>query len=132
MAPAHKVTLLTAFTVVVGFTVMLNNMGAPEQVTLLTVTAAVTDTWEVNALLLLGLAAVKTGTAALPLAPKPIAMLALFHENVEPATGLVKLMTEDCAPAQSDTFACGFTPGFGMTCTVNVCGTPGQATPFAV
>ena len=115
MAPAHKVTLLTAFTVVLGFTVILNSMGAPEQVTLLTVTEAVTDTWEVNALLLLGLAAVKTGTVALPLAPKPMAVLALFHEKVEPATGLVKLITEDCVPAQSVTFACGSTPGFGMT-----------------
>lgn len=44
VAPAHSVTLLTALTVVLGLTVILNSIGAPVHVTLFTVREEVTET----------------------------------------------------------------------------------------
>lgn len=94
---------------------MLKSMGAPEHVMLFTETEAVTETWEVNAVLLLAFVALNDGKPPLPLAPKPIEVFALVQANAVPETGLVKEIAEDCCPVHKVKFDCVFTVGFGIT-----------------
>ena len=77
-APEHKVWFDDAFTVGVGFTVMVKVRGVPLQVAPALVYEGVTVMVAVMAVVP-ALVAVKLGMLPLPLAPKPIAVL-LFDQ----------------------------------------------------
>lgn len=74
---------------------MVNKVGLPLHDTPFIVTEADTDTVEVRVALALEFVAVNTGMLPEPLAPKPIAVFALVHAKVAPATGLVKITALD-------------------------------------
>ena len=93
---------------------MVNKAGLPVQVTPFTNTEELTLTWELNGVVVLGLVAVKIGTLPEPLAPRPIAVFALVHAKVAPATGLVKFTTFEAAPLQSVMLLTALTVGVGM------------------
>jgi hypothetical protein len=95
--PLHKVRLLTGLGWVFGFTVIVNTVGLPVHVTPFIVKEADTDTDEVRVALALEFVAINTGMLPEPLAPKPMAVFALVHAKVAPATGLVKITALDDA-----------------------------------
>lgn len=114
-APLHNVWLVTALTFALGFTVIVNVIGAPVQPFALGVTVIVPDIAVVPALV-----AVKLGILPVPLAPRPIAVLEFVHANVVPGVRLVKFTAVVAAPAQTDWLATAATTGVGFTVMVNV------------
>jgi len=112
--------LAIAFTVGVGFTVIVNVVAVPVQplaVVGVTVIVAVIGAAVV-------LVAVKLGILPWPLAASPIAVLLFVQLNIVPATVPVKLIAAVAAPLQSVWFVTGPTVALGFTVIVNVIGAP--------
>ena len=82
--------------------------------------------------LLVALVAVNEGTFPVPDAPNPIAVFEFVHPKVAPVVGLVKLLAETVAPAQTVIFETAFTVGDGLTVIVNVSGVPEQPLALGV
>jgi hypothetical protein len=114
--------LAIAFTVGVGFTVIVNVVAVPVQplaVVGVTVIVAVT-----GAAVLF--TAVKLGILPCPLATRPIPGVLLVQLNIVPATVPVNVTAVVGEPLQSVWFATGATVAFGLTVIVNVIGSPVQ------
>lgn len=125
--PLHNICSNTAFTVGIGFTVMVNVIGLPVQVVPPLVYLGVTVMVPVN-----GAPVVLVDTKfrlPAPLAARPMAGLLLVQLYTVPATGPLKAWVT-VAPAHTVWFATAFTDGIGFTVMVNVIGVPGQVTPL--
>ena len=131
VAPAHKTWLATAFTVGVGFTVIVNVIGVPAHgtppVLLLGVTVIVATAGAVTAL-----RAVKLGMLPVPLAARPILVLLFVQLKVVPATAPVKFTEAVGAPLHTAWLATAVTVGIGFTVIVNTMAGPWQVTPALV
>ena len=114
-APLHNVWGVTAFTVGVGFTVMVNVLGVPGQPLAVgvTVTVAVTGALPV-------LVAANGAMSPFPLAGKPMLGSELVQANVVPATVPVKAMLLLLFPLQIVWLVTAFTVGTGFTVTFTV------------
>jgi hypothetical protein len=95
VAPLQYATLLTALTVGVGLTVMVNNSGVPIHPFAVGITVIVAITGAVPALV-----AVKDGIFPVPFAASPMDMVLLTHAKVEPDTGPEIEITDVVAPLQ--------------------------------
>jgi hypothetical protein len=124
VAPLHRIWLAGCTTLGVGFTVIVNVLGAPGQPDAEGVTVIVAVTG-----VLLLLMAVKAGIFPLPLAAKPIEVLLFVQLNVEPLTEPVYATAAVEAPLHNIWFEGCTTLGVGFTVIVNICGGPVQ--PFA-
>lgn len=118
-APLHTVWLPTAFTVGVGFTVMVNVLGVPGHPLAVGVTVMVAVTGVVPVLV-----AVNTPMFPLPEAAKPMEGVLFVQENVLPGTGPLMLMAVLLPPLQMVWLAMAFTVGVGFTVMVNEVGVP--------
>lgn len=124
--PLQKPWLATWFTTGIGFTVMVNITGVPEQVTPPLVKVGVTVMVAVIGAPVL-LVATKL-ILPVPVAPSPMSILLLAQLYTVPATGPVKF-TATGAPAHTVWLATAFTDGVGFTVMVKVFGVPVQVTP---
>jgi hypothetical protein len=129
-APLQTVWLAgMAVAVGVGFTVIVNWIGVPVQLTPLLVNVATTVNVAVTGAFV-ALAAVKAGTLPVPLVgARPIDCVVRDQEKVAPGTLLVNATdgTED--PLQYVWLATAFTAGTGLTVIVKVIGLPVQTAP---
>ena len=131
VAPLHNVWLATAFTVGVGFTVMVNVIGVPVQVTPLLVNVGVTvivaTTGAVPVLI-----AVKLGMFPVPAAARPILVLLFVQLYTVPAALPVKVTAAVGAPLHTAWLATALTVGTGFTVIVKVIVGPVQVTAALV
>ena len=126
--PLHNTWLATAFTVAIGFTVMVKFIAVPIQplaVVGLTVIVAVV------ALVRL-LAVVNDGILPVPLAANPIDGLLFTQLYTVPDTGLVNTIGTVTWLAHKVSSATGSTDAVGFTVMLNVSGVPTQLTPLFV
>jgi hypothetical protein len=124
-APLHTVWLGTAFTVGVGFTVMVNDVGVPGHPLAMGVTVMVAVMGADVALV-----ALKEAIFPIPEAPKPMAGLLLVQLYKVPATAPPKFTAVVGDPAHTVWLPTAFTVGVGVTVMVNARGVPGH--PLAV
>ena len=128
--PLHNTWLVIAFTVAVGFTVMVKVVGVPTQLTAplvnVGVTVIVATTGAVVALV-----AIKLGIFPVPLAAIPIdgALLVQLYVTVPPDAGLLKLIAAVDEPLHKTWLATEFTVAVGLTVIVNVVEAPVQVVP---
>lgn len=126
--PLHKDWFATAFTVGVGFTVMVKLVGVPLQLTPplvyvdVTVIVAVIGTFVV-------FVAIKAGILPVPAPARPIAVLLFVQVNTVPATGPLITMVFIVTPLQAVWLAIAFTDGVGLTVIVKLIVGPVQVTP---
>jgi hypothetical protein len=106
----HTVWLLTALTVGVGLTVIVNICGVPKQPFALgvTVTEAITG-------LLLELVAINDPILPVPVAASPIEVVLFDQLNVVPETAPVNTTADVAAPLHTVWFAGDVTVGVGLT-----------------
>jgi hypothetical protein len=126
--PLHTVWLLTAFTVGVGLTVIVNVVEAPVQVTPLLVYVRVTVIVATTATKP-EFVAVNDGISPVPLAPKPILVLLFVQLYTVPATAPLKFTAVVGDPLHTVWLLTAFTVGDGFTVMVKVIGVPVQVTP---
>ena len=131
VAPLHNVWLATAFTVGVGFTVIVNVVGVPVQVTPLLVYVGVTVIVATTGALV-GLVAVKDAILPVPDAARPMLVLLLVQLYTVFAPLPVKITAAVGAPLHTAWLATAFTVGVGLTVIVNVIVGPVQVTPALV
>lgn len=117
LAPLHTVWLPTAFTVGVGFTVMVNVLGVPGHPLALGVTVMVAVTGVLPVLV-----AVKAPMFPLPDAANPMEGVLFVHVNEVPGTGPAKLTAVVVAPLHTVWLVMAFTVGVGFTVMVNEVG----------
>ena len=131
VAPLHSVWLATAFTVGVGFTVIVNVIGVPVQVTPLLVyvgvTVIVATTGAVPVLI-----AVKLAILPVPVAASPILVLLFVQLYTVPAALPVKVTAAVGWPLHNVWLATALTVGIGFTVIVKVIVAPVQVTPALV
>ena len=84
LAPLQTAILAGTVTIAVGFTVIVNVEAVPEQPLIEGVTVIVAITAVVPVLV-----AVKSGISPIPLAPNPIVVSLLVHENTTPGVELL-------------------------------------------
>jgi len=127
VVPLHTVWFAIAFTVGVGFTVMVNVIGTPGQPVAddgVTVMVAVTGAPVM-------FVAMKLGILPVPAPPKPIDGVLLVHTKNTPGIEVVKF-TAAVAVALHTSWLPGYggsMTGVGFTVIVNVIGVPVQVTP---
>ena len=124
--PSQSAWLAMAFTVGVGFTVIVNVM--PEPVQPLAVVGVTVIVAVIGAAVLF--IAMKLGILPWPDAARPIEVLLLVQLNIVPATVPVKVIAAVADPLQSVWLATAATVAVGLTVIVNVIGAPVQ--PLAV
>ena len=126
--PLHNTWLATGFTDGVGFTVIVNVIGAPLQLTPPNVALGVTVIVATTGAFVL-LIAVKLAILPTPLAARPIVELLFVQLNTVPATVPLNVTAAVEAPLHTVWFATGETLGEGFTVIVNVVGVPLHVTP---
>jgi hypothetical protein len=122
--PLHSTWLAIAFTVAVGFTVMVNVVGIPAQLNPFTkvgVTVMVATTGAVVVLI-----AMKVGKLPIPFAARPIdgALFVQLYMIVPPVAGLLNATDAVDDPLHNTWLATAFTVAIGLTVMVNVIGKP--------
>ena len=122
--PLHNTWLATAFTVAIGFTVMVNVIGKPAQPL---GDVGVTVIVAVIAFVIL-LAVTKDGILPVPLAANPIEGLLFTQLYVVPDTPLVNTIGKVVVLAHNTWFEIAFTFPVGLTVMVNVLEVPTQLT----
>ena len=132
-APLHKTWLVTAFTVAVGLTVIVNVIGVPTQLTAPLVNVGVTVIVATTGAVVV-LVAMKDGILPVPLAAIPIdaALFVQLYVTVPPVAGLLKLIAAVDAPLHNTWLATVFTDAIGFTVIVNEIGAPVHVTPALV
>ncbi len=127
VAPLHTVWLATAFTDGIGFTVIVNVIGAPGQLTppVYTGVTVMVATWAT----LVALVATKLAILPVPDAASPIDVLLFVQLYTVPGTLPLKLMAAVLDPLHNTWLVTGFTFGVGLTVMVNVIGVPVQVMP---
>jgi hypothetical protein len=125
----HNTWLATAFTVAVGFTVMLNVFAVPTQLTPPFINVGVTIIVATTGAVVV-LVAINVGILPAPFAAKPMDGALFVHVNITlpPVAGLLNAMAAVDDPLQSTWLATVFTVATGFTVIVNVIGNPVQ--PF--
>ena len=129
--PLQRTWLATAFTVGVGFTVMVNVCAAPVQVRPALVYEGVTVMVAVTGVVPV-LVAVNEAMLPLPLAARPMPVLLFVQLYTVLATAPVKLTAVVAAALHTTWSAGSATVGVGFTVMVKVVEAPVQVTPFAV
>ena len=116
---AHKVWLATAFTVAVGFTVMLNVVAVPTQLTPPLVKVGVTVIVATTGVVVT-LVATNVGMLPVPLAAKPIAVLLFVQANTEvpPVNEVLNGTTDVDEPLQATWLDIVLNIGGGFTVMV--------------
>lgn len=127
VAPLHTVWLATAFTDGIGFTVIVNVIGTPGQLTppVYTGVTVMVATWAT----FVALVATKLAILPVPDAARPIDVLLLVQLYTVPGTLPLKLMAAVLDPLHNTWLATGLTSGVGFTVMVNVIGVPLQLMP---
>ena len=127
-APLHTVWLATAFTVGVGFTVYVNVIAGPRQVTPPKVALGVTV---INAITgaFVTLVAVKAGILPTPLSANPMLGVLLIQLYTAVPIEPLKLTAVVVAPLHTTWLATAFTVGVGFTVIVTVVVGPLQLIP---
>src|SRR5664279_1626018 len=123
----HTTWLATAFTVAVGFTVMVKLIGAPPQVTPALVKLGVTVIVAVTGALV-ALVAVNDAILPAPLAANPIDGVLFVQLKTVPGTKPVKFTAAVEVLLHTTWLATAFTVGVGLTVIVNVFGVPVHGT----
>jgi hypothetical protein len=119
---------LTAFTVGIGFTVIVNVLGVPVQVIPLIVDTGVTVMVpEIAAEVVLVLT--KLAMLPVPLAARPMAVLLLVQLYTVPDTVPPNVTAATLEPTQTAWLDTAFTVGVGLTVYVNEEAGPAQPTP---
>lgn len=119
---------MTAFTVGIGFTVIVNVLGVPVQVIPLIVDTGVTVMVpEIAAEPVF--APTKLAMLPVPLAGKPMAVLLLVQLYTVPDTVPTKLIAATLEPTHTAWLVTAATVGVGFTVYVNVLTGPAQPTP---
>ncbi len=124
LAPAHKLWLAIAFTLGVGFTVIVKLTGPPPQPDAVGVTVMVAV---IGALVVL--VATKLGMLPVPAAANPIAVLLLVQLYTDPGGKPLKVTAVVLAPLHSNWLAGWFTVAVGFTVMVKVLVAPVQVIP---
>jgi hypothetical protein len=132
-SPLHSSWLVTAFTVAVGFTVIVNINGVPMQLTTPLVNIGVTVIVATFGALVV-LIAVNVAMLPLPLAAIPIeaSLFVQLYVIVPPVALLLKLMAAVDEPLHKTWLPTIFTVMAGCTVIVNVVAVPIQLTPLLV
>jgi len=114
-----------------GFTVMVNEVGVPLQVTAPLVNCGVTVMVAVMGALVV-LVVTKEAILPIPLAPSPMAGLSFTQLKTVPGTNPEKVTSEVEEPTQITCPITLSTVGMGLTVMVNKVGVPVQVTPELV
>ena len=121
--------MATAFTVGVGFTVIVNVIGVPVQVVPPLVNVGVTVIVAVTATAV-AFVPMKLAILPVPDAPSPMEVLLLVQLYTVPAAVPVNVTAAVGAPLHTVWLACAVTVGVGLTVIVNVIGVPVQVVPL--